>query len=189
MAMPGHTFRSTMRAAGPTGGATTVWRVGAMTSRPSASAWPCGMGTTASSRNGPTGGWPTRRATTARTSRITGFFTPTTCPRTPMLHGLQVPAGRFPPLRRSAAHQSAAGGSRGRRVRTIRRTARTMASAALFRRRGGLRQGRPGGRLLPHHGDQSRAGRRADPRAATAVVSQHLVVGPRPGTAADHRLR
>src|SRR5262249_45042020 len=48
---------------------------------------------------------------------------------------------------------------------------------ALLRRRGGIRQGGPGGSPLPGHGTQSRpgAGRAAYP--AARVVSQLLVLG------------
>ena len=61
----------------------------------------------------------------------------------------------------------------------------------LLRRLRRVRQGRPGGHPVPHHGRQSRAGAGAHPRAAPSVVPQHLVVGlwPAASRAARHRPR
>ena len=56
---------------------------------------------------------------------------------------------------------------------------RRLRRRPLLRRRGRVRQGRARRHPLPHHGAQPRAGRRADPPAADAVVPQHVVVGPR----------
>ena len=47
---------------------------------------------------------------------------------------------------------------------------------SVLRRPGRVRQGRPRGPGLPHHGRQPGPGRRAAPPAAHAVVPQHLVV-------------
>ena len=66
---------------------------------------------------------------------------------------------------------------RGVRVRADRH--RRLRRRPVLRRVRGVRQGRPGRRAHPHHRAQPWAGSGPAPRAADAVVPQHLVLGRR----------